>query len=63
MSRNIAKLLNGISMKSTIHKLCKILLTKKTLETMVKAGSLPAESATSIERYVDERAILMAMGR
>jgi hypothetical protein len=63
MSRNIAKLLNEINMKLTIHKLCKILPAKKTLETMVKADSLPAESAASIERYVDERAILMAMGR
>jgi ABC-type nitrate/sulfonate/bicarbonate transport system substrate-binding protein len=34
---------------------------RKTLETMVKAGTLPAEHAVSIERYVDERAILMAM--
>lgn len=63
MSRNIAKLFNGISMGSTIHKLCKTQPTKKTLETMVKAGSLSAESATNIERYVDERASLIAMGR
>jgi hypothetical protein len=63
MSRNFVKLFNGINMKSTLHKSCKILLAKKALEIMVKAGSLPAENANGIECHVDERAILMTMGR
>jgi ABC-type nitrate/sulfonate/bicarbonate transport system substrate-binding protein len=51
--------------KSVVHPDARIdePALKKTLETMVKAGSLPAERALSIERYIDERAILMAMRR